>query len=98
MVSKLCKEENFSFHHTDLCKPLGEQIGQCQVKLIEVNPGAALSLQSHNHRSEHWIIVEGTAKVMINDDIKTATENPSVYIPSAQCTVRKTLGIAPHNC
>lgn len=52
-----------------------------QVKRIVVNPGAALSLQSHNHRSEHWIVVEGTAKVTINDDIKIITENQSVYIP-----------------
>jgi mannose-1-phosphate guanylyltransferase / mannose-6-phosphate isomerase len=52
-----------------------------QVKRIVVNPGAALSLQSHTHRSEHWIIVEGTAKVTIDDDVKTVTENQSVYIP-----------------
>jgi mannose-1-phosphate guanylyltransferase / mannose-6-phosphate isomerase len=52
-----------------------------QVKRIVVKPGAALSLQSHNHRSEHWIIVEGTAKVTINEDVKTVTENQSVYIP-----------------
>ena len=52
-----------------------------QVKRIIVNPGAALSLQSHNHRSEHWIVVEGTAKVTIGNDVKTVTENQSVYIP-----------------
>ncbi|MDC0867642.1 mannose-1-phosphate guanylyltransferase/mannose-6-phosphate isomerase [Paracoccaceae bacterium] len=52
-----------------------------QVKRIVVNPSAALSLQSHNHRSEHWIVVEGTAKVTIGDNVKTITENQSVYIP-----------------
>ena len=52
-----------------------------QVKRIVVNPGAALSLQSHNHRSEHWIVVEGTAKVTIDNEVKTVTENQSVYIP-----------------
>ena len=52
-----------------------------QVKRIVVNPGAALSLQSHNHRSEHWIVVEGTAKVTIDDEVKIVTENQSVYIP-----------------
>ena len=52
-----------------------------QVKRIVVNPGAALSLQSHNHRSEHWIIVEGTAKVTIDDNVEMVTENQSVYIP-----------------
>ena len=52
-----------------------------QVKRIVVNPGAALSLQSHNHRSEHWVVVEGTAKVTIDDEVQTISENQSVYIP-----------------
>lgn len=52
-----------------------------QVKRIHVHPGAALSLQSHHHRSEHWIVVEGTAKVTIDDQVKLVTENQSVYIP-----------------
>lgn len=52
-----------------------------QVKRIVVNPGGALSLQSHSHRSEHWIVVEGTAKVTIDDDVKIVSENQSVYIP-----------------
>ena len=52
-----------------------------QVKRIHVHPGAALSLQSHHHRSEHWIVVEGTAKVTVDDEIKLVTENQSVYIP-----------------
>lgn len=52
-----------------------------QVKRILVHPGAALSLQSHHHRSEHWIVVEGTAKVTVDEDVKLVTENQSVYIP-----------------
>ncbi|KKN53113.1 hypothetical protein LCGC14_0605840 [marine sediment metagenome] len=52
-----------------------------QVKRIVVNPGAALSLQSHHHRSEHWIVVEGTAKVTVNDEVSLVGENQSVYIP-----------------
>ena len=52
-----------------------------QVKRIHVYPGAALSLQSHHHRSEHWIVVEGTAKVTVDDEVKLVTENQSVYIP-----------------
>jgi len=52
-----------------------------QVKRIVVHPGAALSLQSHHHRAEHWIVVEGTAKVTIDDKIQLVTENQSVYIP-----------------
>ena len=45
-----------------------------------VNPAAALSLQSHNHRSEHWVVVEGTAKITIVDDVKLLEEGQSVYI------------------
>jgi mannose-1-phosphate guanylyltransferase/mannose-1-phosphate guanylyltransferase/mannose-6-phosphate isomerase len=52
-----------------------------QVKRIYVHPGAALSLQSHVHRSEHWIVVAGTAKVTVDDEVKLLTENQSVYIP-----------------
>ncbi|MEP1765212.1 MAG: mannose-1-phosphate guanylyltransferase/mannose-6-phosphate isomerase [Sulfitobacter sp.] len=55
--------------------------GRFQVKRIHVHPGAALSLQSHFHRSEHWIVVEGTARVTIDDEVKLVTENQSVYIP-----------------
>jgi mannose-1-phosphate guanylyltransferase/mannose-6-phosphate isomerase len=51
------------------------------VKRIVVHPGAALSLQSHHHRSEHWIVVEGTARVTIDAEVKLVTENQSVYIP-----------------
>ena len=52
-----------------------------QVKRIVVHPGAALSLQSHHHRAEHWIVVEGTARVTIDDKVQLVTENQSVYIP-----------------
>ncbi|MEM1340785.1 MAG: mannose-1-phosphate guanylyltransferase/mannose-6-phosphate isomerase [Pseudomonadota bacterium] len=52
-----------------------------QVKRIHVRPGAALSLQSHHHRSEHWIVVEGTAKVTIDGKEEIVSENQSVYVP-----------------
>ncbi|EYD70413.1 mannose-1-phosphate guanylyltransferase/mannose-6-phosphate isomerase [Limimaricola hongkongensis] len=55
--------------------------GRFQVKRILVHPGAALSLQSHHHRSEHWIVVEGTARVTVDDAVTLVTENQSVYIP-----------------
>ncbi|MBN7787223.1 mannose-1-phosphate guanylyltransferase/mannose-6-phosphate isomerase [Ponticoccus gilvus] len=55
--------------------------GRFQVKRIVVHPGAALSLQSHHHRSEHWIVVEGTARVTVDEEVKLVTENQSVYIP-----------------
>ena len=52
-----------------------------QVKRIVVHPGAALSLQSHHHRAEHWIVVEGTAKVTTGEAVQLVSENQSVYIP-----------------
>lgn len=55
--------------------------GRFQVKRIVVHPGAALSLQSHHHRAEHWIVVEGTARVTIGESVQLVTENQSVYIP-----------------
>lgn len=55
--------------------------GRFQVKQIFVKPGAALSLQSHHHRSEHWIVVEGTAKVTVNDKTELIAEGHSVHVP-----------------
>ena len=52
-----------------------------QVKRIYVHPKAALSLQSHHHRAEHWIVVQGTAEVTIGDNVQLISENQSVYIP-----------------
>jgi len=52
-----------------------------QVKRIIVKPGQRLSLQKHYHRSEHWIVVRGAARVTVNDDVKIIHENESVYIP-----------------
>ena len=52
-----------------------------QVKQIMVPPGRKLSLQSHVHRSEHWVVVQGTATVTIDDEVRLLSENQSVYIP-----------------
>ena len=52
-----------------------------KVKQIEVVPGSRLSLQMHQHRAEHWVVVQGTARVTIGPDIKLVTSNQSVYIP-----------------
>jgi mannose-1-phosphate guanylyltransferase/mannose-6-phosphate isomerase len=52
-----------------------------QVKRIIVKPGNRLSLQKHHHRSEHWIVVRGVARVTVNDLVKTVHENESIYIP-----------------
>jgi mannose-1-phosphate guanylyltransferase/mannose-6-phosphate isomerase len=52
-----------------------------QVKRIVVKAGGRLSLQKHHHRSEHWIVVRGTALVTVNDLQKMVHENESIYIP-----------------
>jgi mannose-1-phosphate guanylyltransferase/mannose-6-phosphate isomerase len=52
-----------------------------QVKRIIVKSGGRLSLQKHHHRSEHWIVVRGTAQVTVNELVKTVHENESIYIP-----------------
>jgi mannose-1-phosphate guanylyltransferase/mannose-6-phosphate isomerase len=66
-----------------------------QVKRIVVNPGAALSLQSHKHRAEHWVVVEGTAKVTVDDEVKLVEENQSVYIPLGAIHRMENPGDAP---
>jgi mannose-1-phosphate guanylyltransferase/mannose-6-phosphate isomerase len=52
-----------------------------QVKRIVVNPGAALSLQMHHHRAEHWVVVRGTARVTRGEEVFLVSENESTYIP-----------------
>ena len=52
-----------------------------QVKRIYVNPSAALSLQSHKYRSEHWVVVKGIAEVTIGDTLSKISEGESVYVP-----------------
>jgi mannose-1-phosphate guanylyltransferase/mannose-1-phosphate guanylyltransferase/mannose-6-phosphate isomerase len=53
-----------------------------QTKRIIVNPGETLSLQLHQHRSEHWVVVSGVAAVTIGDNERLLAENESVYIPA----------------
>jgi mannose-1-phosphate guanylyltransferase/mannose-6-phosphate isomerase len=55
-----------------------------QVKLLHVKPGGKLSMQMHHHRSEHWIVVQGTARIVIGDTTKLVRENESVYIIATQ--------------
>ena len=54
--------------------------GRFQVKLLHVKPGGKLSMQMHHHRSEHWVVVRGTARVTIGEAEKLVQENESVYI------------------
>jgi mannose-1-phosphate guanylyltransferase/mannose-6-phosphate isomerase len=55
-----------------------------QVKLLHVKPGGKLSMQMHHHRSEHWIVVQGTARVVIGEKEQLVRENESVYITATQ--------------
>jgi len=55
-----------------------------QVKRILVNPGAKLSLQKHEHRAEHWVVVKGVAKVTCGDETFSLNENQSTYIPKGE--------------
>ena len=52
-----------------------------RVKRIVVKPGSKLSLQKHFHRSENWVVVKGTAEVMLGNDVQSVHENESIYIP-----------------
>jgi mannose-1-phosphate guanylyltransferase / mannose-6-phosphate isomerase len=52
-----------------------------RVKRIVVKPNSTLSLQKHYHRSEHWVVVTGTAEVTVGDDVRIVHENDSIYIP-----------------
>ena len=82
------KENKFAegTQHKKIYRPWGSYISiiedsRWQVKKISVKPGEKLSLQMHHHRSEHWIVVKGTAEVEINNKITILTENQSTYIP-----------------
>ncbi len=73
--------------HTRVFRPWGwyeqRDIGErFQVKRIMLKPGAKISLQSHQHRSEHWVVVNGTARVTRGEDVLTLHENQSTYIPA----------------
>ena len=52
-----------------------------RVKRITLNPGGSLSLQSHQYRSEHWVVVVGTATVTVENEIRLMSENQSIYVP-----------------
>lgn len=72
--------------HREVYRPWGKYDSvdngeRFQVKRITVKPGAKLSVQMHHHRSEHWIVVSGTARITIDETNQLVTENQSVYIP-----------------
>ncbi len=87
-IVSLLKEKGFneSQNHKKVYRPWGsflsiEQGDTWQIKKIEVDPGASLSLQMHTYRSEHWVVVSGRAKVLIDKNEKIIGPNESAYIP-----------------
>ena len=86
-IVKELKERKSDLHHNHLTshRPWGtytilEDIPGYKIKRIVVKPGKRLSLQKHFHRSEHWIVVSGTATVTVGDEVKTVRPNESTYI------------------
>ncbi len=72
--------------HTTVQRPWGsytviEEMPGCKIKLIEVKPGGRLSLQSHDHRSEHWVVLKGTATVTCGERVTDLEPNESTFIP-----------------
>lgn len=66
-----------------------------QVKHIIVNPGAALSVQMHHHRAEHWVVVRGTARVTCGDKNRLVSEDQSTYIPLGTVHRLENPGVIP---
>ncbi|TKB12229.1 mannose-1-phosphate guanylyltransferase/mannose-6-phosphate isomerase [Desulforhopalus sp. IMCC35007] len=88
-VVKKLKEQNREEYnvHLTVYRPWGsytvlEEQSRFQIKKITVTPGAKLSLQKHHHRSEHWVVVRGTAEVTNGDEVLLLHENQSTYIPA----------------
>ncbi|MGJ3247272.1 MAG: phosphomannose isomerase type II C-terminal cupin domain [Elainellaceae cyanobacterium] len=66
-----------------------------KIKRIEVKPGHRLSLQMHHHRSEHWIVVSGTAKVNCDDKETLLFSNQSTYVPPCTSHRLENPGVIP---
>lgn len=87
VVNRLKREKRVEYQaHRRVYRPWGYYEGidagpRFQVKRLMVKSGAALSLQMHHHRAEHWIVVKGTARVTKGDEVFMLTENQSTYIP-----------------
>ena len=87
-IVDMIKQQNRQEHlmHRRVHRPWGCYEGvdtgqRFQVKRITVKPGAALSLQMHHHRAEHWVVVRGTAEVTKGEEVFLISENESTYIP-----------------
>ena len=90
IVNRL-KDQNKEEHrlHRTVYRPWGsytvfEEQPRFKIKRINVNPGAKLSMQMHHHRSEHWVVVTGTARVTKGDEVFMLHENQSTYISAGE--------------
>lgn len=86
--------------HTRVYRPWGsyevmDKGDRFQTKRIIVKPGAALSLQMHHHRSEHWVVVSGTARVTIEGDVRLLQESESTFVPAGSTHRLENPGKAP---
>lgn len=87
-------------NHREVYRPWGkydsiDRSTRYQVKRITVKPGAKLSIQMHHHRSEHWIVVSGTAKIHKGKESFILTENQSTYIPLGELHALENPGKLP---
>ncbi|MDA3946195.1 MAG: mannose-1-phosphate guanylyltransferase/mannose-6-phosphate isomerase [Helicobacteraceae bacterium] len=101
-VVKMLKERNSELPniHVTAHRPWGtytilDEAESCKVKRIVVKPGKRLSLQKHHHRSEHWIIVSGTATVTRGTDEFLVRPNESTYIPMGELHRLENVGKIP---
>jgi mannose-1-phosphate guanylyltransferase len=101
VVSKLQSEDSSLLHAPITVKrPWGsytvlQDMPSFKVKRLEVTPGKRLSLQYHHKRQEHWTVVQGTAKIQIDDEINTYSRNDSVYIPTGSKHRLENVGQVP---
>jgi len=94
ILKKNKKYRELTENHTTVYRPWGsykviDKGDRYKVKKLIVKPGEALSLQRHHHRSEHWVVVKGTAKVILEDESGNlkeyfAHENESIYVPKSK--------------
>ena len=104
IVEALQKRNSSTEHieHTTVQRPWGsytvlEELPGCKIKRIEVKPGGRLSLQSHQHRSEHWVVVSGVATVTCGERVTDLEANESTYIPVGTKHRLENRGSAPVN-
>lgn len=101
IVESLKKENRTEhFNHREVYRPWGkydsiDHSSRYQVKRITVKPGEKLSIQMHHHRSEHWIVVSGTAKIHKGKESFLLTENQSTYIPLGEIHALENPGKLP---